>query len=135
MNRYNTLCKELDALIRARKAPAGSLAPLPLARESLFQLDIDDPIWNDAGLYEADLGGNVPPWLGDENVRKGITAWLMVERCEEEIARLKDECCALHMWLKNEWGILVNSKSSFRSKVSFFCLHIYSDGTLQRLVL
>jgi hypothetical protein len=121
MNRYNTLCKELDALIRARKAPAGSVAPLPLARESLFKLEIDDPIWNDAGLYEANSDGSMPSWLGNDNVRKGIRAWLMVERCDEEIARLQDECCSLHTWFQDEWNVLINSKSQFQGNVFFLC--------------
>jgi hypothetical protein len=117
MTRYNTLCKELEALIRARKAPRGSVAPLPLARESLFKLEIDDPIWNDAGLYEPDSDGTVPPWLGNENVRKGIQAWLMVERCNEEIMRLKDECCSLQTWFQSEWAVLINSKSHLQGNL------------------
>ncbi|KAH6874804.1 hypothetical protein BKA70DRAFT_1449221 [Coprinopsis sp. MPI-PUGE-AT-0042] len=109
MGRYNTLCNELESLIHSRKAPRGSIAPKPLERESLFHLDVDDPIWDDAGLYEPDANGMIPPWLGDDTVRKGIQAWLAVERCMEELERLKDECSSLHTWLQDEWTILINS--------------------------
>ncbi|KAH6893905.1 hypothetical protein BKA70DRAFT_1439363 [Coprinopsis sp. MPI-PUGE-AT-0042] len=114
MGCYNTLCNELENLIHSRKAPRGSIAPKPLERESLFHLDIDDPIWDDAGLYEPDANGMIPPWLGDDTVWKGIQAWLAVERCTEELERLKDECSSLHTWLQDEWTILINSRSAFQ---------------------
>ncbi|KAH6894777.1 hypothetical protein BKA70DRAFT_1117376, partial [Coprinopsis sp. MPI-PUGE-AT-0042] len=119
MSRYNSLCKELEGLINSRRAPVGAIAPKPLDRDSLFHLDIDDPIWDDAGLHEPDASGNVPPWLGNDGVRKGIQAWLLVERCTEELACLKDECCAMHTWLSNEWAILMNSEDKFRGTMLY----------------
>ncbi|OAX34118.1 hypothetical protein K503DRAFT_645687, partial [Rhizopogon vinicolor AM-OR11-026] len=41
---YNNLCTQLQALIHQGKAPPKALPPLPIAREGLFQLDIDDEV-------------------------------------------------------------------------------------------
>ncbi|KAH6869852.1 hypothetical protein BKA70DRAFT_1490269 [Coprinopsis sp. MPI-PUGE-AT-0042] len=105
--RYNTLCSDMEKLVRAGKAPKGATAPIPLARESLFSLDVDDPIWDDTGLDDAEGQLDEALWLCNEEVRGGIKALLMVERCEEELARLKTECRALHQWVCEEWSLLI----------------------------
>lgn len=96
------MCAELDALIDEGKAPVGALHPKSLPGEGLYSLDVDSPIWDDSGLNDVD-SGDVPPWLGDNEVREGITAWLTVQRCDEELARLKIECARLRRWAKSEW--------------------------------
>ncbi|KAH6901151.1 hypothetical protein BKA70DRAFT_1437036 [Coprinopsis sp. MPI-PUGE-AT-0042] len=107
LSRYNSLCNEMAKLVQAGKAPKGAIPPVPLARENLFSLDVDDPIWDDVGLHDEEDDADVPLWLSNEEVRAGIKALLIVERCEEELARLKTECSALHQWVRDEWDLLI----------------------------
>jgi hypothetical protein len=46
------------------------LAPLPIAREGLFKLDVDDDIWQDIGLDDDgnDMQQVVPAWLGNDSL-------------------------------------------------------------------
>jgi len=96
------LCSQLSKLINSNKAPAGAVPPQPIQRDGLFQLDVDDDIWQDVGLDD-DQDGPVPRWLGDDRVREGIRALLEFDRCQEEEARLGQERCAMQVWLKEEW--------------------------------
>ena len=100
---------DMAKLIDSGKAPAGAVPPLPIPRENLFSLDVDDPIWDDTGLDDTTDGPSVPQWLGNENVRAGIKAILTVERCDEEFLRLKSECQALHRWIREEWDLLAKA--------------------------
>lgn len=90
------------------KAPRGVLRPKMLPKEGLYTLDVDSPIWDDSGLNDAD-SGPVPLWLGNNEVRQQIPAWLTIQRCEEELLRLKKECANLQMWAKREWEELIRS--------------------------
>ncbi|EDR00252.1 uncharacterized protein LACBIDRAFT_334226 [Laccaria bicolor S238N-H82] len=103
--KYNELCGELEAMIKKKQAPCGAHAPHPIASDGLFKLDVDDDIWQDVGLDETDLlpGGEIPNWLGDENVRKGIKSMLELDRCNEEERRLSYERSAMQDWLIEEW--------------------------------
>ena len=47
---YNNLCIQMKALIHQKKAPEGSVASLPIPKDGLFKLDVDDDIWEDVGL-------------------------------------------------------------------------------------
>ncbi|KAI6097143.1 hypothetical protein EV401DRAFT_2062187 [Pisolithus croceorrhizus] len=76
---YNNMCLQMAALIHQGKAPQGSIAPVLIPRDALFKLDVDDDIWQDAGL-EDDTGRLPPAWLADEKLGY----------CEEE------ERCLLH---------------------------------------
>ncbi|KAH6886114.1 hypothetical protein BKA70DRAFT_1377276 [Coprinopsis sp. MPI-PUGE-AT-0042] len=107
LSRYNSLCNEMTKLVQTGKAPKGAIPPLPLARETLFSLDVDNPIWDDTGLDDAEDRPDAPLWLSNKEVREGIKALLIVERCEEELARLKTECRALHQWVREEWDLLI----------------------------
>lgn len=99
------MCAELNQMIDEGKAPGRALYPKTLPKEGLYTLDIDSPIWDDSGLNDAG-SGEVPPWLGDDNVRQGISAWLTIQRCDEELARLRKECLGLQKWAKKEWNDL-----------------------------
>ncbi|KII84699.1 hypothetical protein PLICRDRAFT_117578 [Plicaturopsis crispa FD-325 SS-3] len=104
---YNKLCEDLASLIRQRKALPGAVAPTPISKDGLFKLDVDDDIWQDIGLEEDDSsGGDIPPWLGDDDVRDGIRARLEVDRCLEEEVRLKRERCTMQEWMIEEWNVL-----------------------------
>ena len=98
---YNGLCTQLQALIRQGKAPQNALPPLPIAREGLFQLDIDDEVWQDIGLDDTD--SHPPGWLANDGVRQGIKYMLELDRCEEEAAHVMRERCALQEWMQEEW--------------------------------
>ncbi|KAF8833999.1 hypothetical protein BDN67DRAFT_985641, partial [Paxillus ammoniavirescens] len=87
---YNSLCETLAALIRRRQAVHGAVAPCPIACEGLYDLDVDDDIWQDIGLNDDSV--NPPPWLADEN-----------DRCQEEEGRLARERCNLQEWIGAEW--------------------------------
>ncbi|KAI6156048.1 hypothetical protein EDD17DRAFT_1512765 [Pisolithus thermaeus] len=43
---------QMAALIQQGKAPVGSIAPVLIPRDALFKLDVDDDIWQDAGLED-----------------------------------------------------------------------------------
>jgi len=100
---YNGICSELVTLIHRGLAPRGAVAPEPIDQDGLFQLDVDDGIWQDIGLGEDDMV-NVPRWLGDENVRKGIRSLLELDRCLEEEIRISKERCAMQEWMMEEWA-------------------------------
>jgi hypothetical protein len=108
--KYNTLCKELLEMIKAKKAPRGAVAPFPIDMDGLFKLDIDDDIWQDVGLTdENDENMEIPAWLGDEYMRKGIKSLLDVDRCTEERRRLISECISMRQWMREEWVIMTSA--------------------------
>ena len=60
---------DLQKLIKAKKAPRGAVAPVVIEADSLYQLDVDDDIWQDIGLSdEYDGNHTVPEWLGNDSV-------------------------------------------------------------------
>ncbi|KAJ7447425.1 hypothetical protein FB451DRAFT_1411843 [Mycena latifolia] len=85
-NSYNKICEEIAALIKAKQAPAGAVAPLPVPSKGLYQLDVDDVIWQDLGLDDQE--GTPPRWLSDDN---------------EEAPHLKRERKHLQIWFATEW--------------------------------
>ena len=121
VNAYNGLCVQLRKLIRDGQAPPGVAAPPDINREGLFDLDVDDEIWQDIGLEDCE--GQVPRWLGDEDVRAGIRFLHQLRRCEEEEVRLRDERCGLQEWVQQEWSVL----SEARRKAGVFPLDRVSD--------
>jgi hypothetical protein len=101
--KYNDLCAELEALINQGSAPRGAVVPHIIGKEGLFQLDVDDEIWQDVGLEDVDMDGEIPRWLGDDDVREGIKSLLELDRCKEEERRLCRECQATQEWMLEEW--------------------------------
>ncbi|KAJ7107142.1 hypothetical protein C8R44DRAFT_834299 [Mycena epipterygia] len=85
---YNKVCEEIATLIRTRKAPRGVVAPLPVPSKGLYQLDVDDVIWQDLGLDGDE--GTPPMWLSNDKVRAGIRAMLQKDRCAEEAPRCSE---------------------------------------------
>ena len=91
VRKYNLLCVDLEKLIKQKKAPQGALVPNLIMLEGLFDLDVDNDIWQNIGLTdESDRISDIPCWLGDDNVREGIKVMLEYHRCLEE-RRLKYE--------------------------------------------
>jgi len=101
--KYNDLCTELKALINQGSAPRGAVVPHMIEKEGLFQLDVDDEIWQDIGLEDTEFEGKIPGWLGDDNVREGIKNLLELDRCQEEERRLYKERQAIQEWMLEEW--------------------------------
>ena len=107
VRKYNKLCDELKHMIKGHKAPRGAVAPLSIDSDGLYQLDVDDDIWQDIGLSdEFDGSMVVPNWLGNEMVHTGIKSLLEFQRCEEEERRLLHERLAIQEWMQEEWYVL-----------------------------
>lgn len=101
---YNKLCDDISNFIKSKKAPKGAVAPPPIPEKGLYQLDVDDMIWQDVGLDDAD--GPPPPWLVDDKVRSGIWVMLQRDRCFEEAPRLVRERRHLQVWFATEWKVV-----------------------------
>jgi TPP-dependent indolepyruvate ferredoxin oxidoreductase alpha subunit len=94
----------MNVLAKQRKTHRNVLLPRPIDSRGLFALDVDDDIWQDSGLDEAEE--SVPAWLASENIREGIKALLNRDRCVEEEARIKKERAAMQHWINEEWVTL-----------------------------
>ncbi|KAG6823602.1 hypothetical protein H0H92_009692, partial [Tricholoma furcatifolium] len=105
---YNVLIETMQRLIKNRKAPPHALCPEKIETKGLYALDVDDTIWQDAGLDhdDNDVAEGPPPWLASEAVREGIKAMLEYDRCIEEKVRLQHECRSMIMWLSEEWEVV-----------------------------
>ena len=57
--KYNDLCADMAQMIQNKKAPANVLAPIPINRDGLFQLDVDDDIWQDIGIEDSDVDSSM----------------------------------------------------------------------------
>ncbi|KIJ68878.1 hypothetical protein HYDPIDRAFT_57336, partial [Hydnomerulius pinastri MD-312] len=88
-------------MICLQKVPQTAIPPLPIQRDKIFKLDVDDDIWQDVGLEDESL--QPPRWLADNHVWKGIRLVLELDRCEEEARRLMQERCVLQEWFMAEW--------------------------------
>ncbi|KAG1840800.1 hypothetical protein F4604DRAFT_1885023 [Suillus subluteus] len=84
-------------------SPPSAVPPHIILRDGVFQLDVDDDIWQDVGLDDDTL--NPPAWLSDDTVRNGIRLQLEVDRCNEEEARLMRERAIIQEWMLAEWDI------------------------------
>ena len=68
--------------------------------DSLYQLNVDDDIWQDVGLSdEYDGNHTVSEWLGNDSVRTEIRSLLELEQCEEKQWRLLHEWLAIQKWM------------------------------------
>ncbi|KAF7372941.1 hypothetical protein MSAN_00501100 [Mycena sanguinolenta] len=101
---YNKLCGQIVKLIRDKHAPKGAVAPPEIQEKGIYQLDVDDMIWQDLGLDEDDE--EPPVWLTDNRVRSGIRAMFQKDRCEEEAPRLLRERRHLQIWFATEWMVV-----------------------------
>ncbi|KAF9052548.1 hypothetical protein BDP27DRAFT_1242690, partial [Rhodocollybia butyracea] len=100
---YNKACREMAALIKQRKAPQNSVAPEPIPTKRLFDVDVDDAIWQDIRLDNSGDVDNPPLWLCDDKVKKGIQGVLLQDWCNKELWRLKIKQRNLCKWFHEEW--------------------------------
>lgn len=96
----------MEAEVKAKRAPAGAVLPSPIDCSRLFDLDIDDSIWEDIGLENDDDDKELPAWLSSDDMRSAIKAHLGLDRCLEEELRLRHELSALQEWFREEWFCL-----------------------------
>ncbi|KAJ7820784.1 hypothetical protein B0H14DRAFT_3147027 [Mycena olivaceomarginata] len=114
---YNKLCAQIAKLIRDANAPSGSMAPIPIPPKGLWQVDVDDTLFQDVGI---DNNTDEPsPWLSDEKVRAGIKALLELDRCDEEDTRLQREKLALQVWFREEWEIITEAIKGAGTSLEF----------------
>lgn len=126
--KYNDLCAELEKMITKKESPRGACAPHRIATDGLFKLDVDDDIWQDVGLDDMDLsfGSEVPRWLGDEDVHKGIKAMLELDRCKEELQRLSYERSAMQEWFMEEWKCVTNAMDCEQNEDVLYQLELHA---------
>ncbi|KAL1738998.1 hypothetical protein HDZ31DRAFT_50095 [Schizophyllum fasciatum] len=102
--RYNKQCRELARLIqkssRRRRSTVRPLKELPMT--GLWDLDVDNPCWDDLRFDVPDEEG-APLWMIDDAMRSAIRGRLLLDRCEEEEARLAHERDNAIHWLDIEW--------------------------------
>lgn len=81
VNKYNKICRELAAAIkkRGRRGPC-SIRPLQeLPASGFWDLDIDNPCWDDLRFDAPDSAG-APRWMADDNMRRAIRGQLSTLR-------------------------------------------------------
>jgi hypothetical protein len=103
---YNDLCNQMQSRVRQGHVKRNVALPLPINVQKLFSLDVDDEIWQDAGLDDDDDDGTVALWLEDSQTRDGIKYLLTLDRCLEEEVRLRKERTSLQEWMCEEWSTL-----------------------------
>ncbi|KAI6010472.1 hypothetical protein BKA83DRAFT_4503479 [Pisolithus microcarpus] len=108
----------MAALIHQGKAPQGSIVPVLIPKDALFKLDVDDDIWQDAGL-EDDTGRLPPAWLADEKVQSGIRSLLELRHCEEEERHLLHERRTLMEWFSEEWSCLKRAREGSSDDLAY----------------
>ncbi|KAF8217953.1 hypothetical protein K438DRAFT_1952812 [Mycena galopus ATCC 62051] len=103
---YNNLCGAIQKEIDKRTTPRGAIAPQLIDAKKVFELDVDDSIWQDVGLEDDDDRGEPPLWLSSDSVRSGIRAVLQLDRADEEDAMLAKETRSMRAWFIEEWDVL-----------------------------
>ncbi|KAL1743148.1 hypothetical protein HDZ31DRAFT_65300 [Schizophyllum fasciatum] len=104
VGRYNKECRELARLIKkSGRRSSCSIRPLKeLPKTGIWDLDIDNACWDDL-RFDAPDGNQAPPWMADDDMRCAIRARLLLDRCEEEDARLAHERENGTTWFEERW--------------------------------
>ncbi|KAF7334360.1 hypothetical protein MSAN_02375400 [Mycena sanguinolenta] len=106
----------------ATERPAKRSRPLPIPREGLWQLDVDDAIFQDVGLddHDDDYHDHPPLWLCDEK----IAATRKMRDCE-------GKPLALRAWFAEEWQISTVAIEVAASGVDEYHLQLHQDKLVQ----
>ncbi|KAF9514345.1 hypothetical protein BS47DRAFT_1372347 [Hydnum rufescens UP504] len=125
VKKYNAKLKELVALQGKGGIRRGAYVPPMLTMEGLYQLDVDQDIWEDSRGDIADFpDGIVPPWLGDPSVKEGIRLSQEIANCRQELERCKAEHANLQTWFCEEYSrVMEVFMGSEDEDVSYFALH------------
>ncbi|KAL1743156.1 hypothetical protein HDZ31DRAFT_41596 [Schizophyllum fasciatum] len=104
VSRYNKICRELATLLaKRRRAKSSSVRQLKeLPTSGLWDLDIDNPCWDDL-RFDSVFDEGAPRWLVDDDMRRAIRGRLLLDRCEEEDARLAHERRNVSEWFEDTW--------------------------------
>ncbi|KIJ64158.1 hypothetical protein HYDPIDRAFT_91170, partial [Hydnomerulius pinastri MD-312] len=112
-----------------KKAPRGAIPPDCISHEGIFDLDVDDNIWQDISLRDEDA--NPPAWLADDDMCAGIKALLEKDRCVEEEQRLLRERCYLQEWLVAEVTAVEAAKANQGKQYMLFALDVRREELCQ----
>jgi hypothetical protein len=96
LRKFNAYCERLGELYDPN---CGIPLPLPLPTK-LTELRNDQRLMED--IWITPSTGEVPRWLGDQNVRDGMRAMLKLDRCVEERRRLGLEADNMCRWFGDE---------------------------------
>jgi hypothetical protein len=102
LNKYNAKRKEMLKERGKNGVRKDAYVPPELSMEGLYQLDVNQDIWQGADMADFE-GGKVPLWLSDKGVRDGIRAAQEVKSCQEELRRCGQEYLNLRMWLVEDY--------------------------------
>ncbi|CAK5275952.1 unnamed protein product [Mycena citricolor] len=91
---YNKLCSKLADLAIHCQAPKGAKILATIDLKAIPTLDVDDGIWDNAGLTNADL------------VKCGIRAPLDEKRAKEEGRFLHNKRRSMKAWFQEEWLVV-----------------------------
>ncbi|KAJ7729056.1 hypothetical protein B0H16DRAFT_1734416 [Mycena metata] len=136
---YNKTCDQLASMIKSKRAPKSAVAPQRIDPKTVWQLEVDDAIWQDVGLDD-DLDGDgendewqtePPLWLANESVRKGIVAMLDLERADEEDRELAKERRSLQLWFSEEWEIVNEAMEAAENEGLRYCIHLRRERLLR----
>ncbi|KAF9506860.1 hypothetical protein BS47DRAFT_1304686, partial [Hydnum rufescens UP504] len=86
--------------------PQNAVIPPPIDIKGLFNLDVDNDIWQDVGLADDKFEGKVLPWLGDEDVRMHPTC-SRITNCRDELSLCEWELYSLQLWFEEESAALM----------------------------
>ncbi|KAF9505671.1 hypothetical protein BS47DRAFT_1400175 [Hydnum rufescens UP504] len=67
------------------------------------------------GLADDEFGRQVPPWLGDEDVRNGIQIVQEIMNCHDELYLCEREQSSLQHWFNDESAALIAVFTGFQS--------------------
>ncbi|KAH7102012.1 hypothetical protein BKA62DRAFT_792395 [Auriculariales sp. MPI-PUGE-AT-0066] len=97
-DRYNGLVEQLHDIAKKKKIDF----PLPVSLPpNILSLRDDPALMEDVWLGASE--NNTPLWLTDPKARIGIRAMQLLDRCDEESARLNRELAQLADWLAHHW--------------------------------
>lgn len=96
---YNSLVA--DAVKKAQSASfPQALIPAPLNVKKLYNIEANQHMWM-VDLLPTDAS-QLPPYLTDADIRRGMKAVEMKERAKEEMARLQQEHTIVQQWFHQQ---------------------------------
>jgi hypothetical protein len=99
LKKYNDKILQLAEMRGKNGVAKDAWLPSPLRKEGLYQLDVDQDIWQDCDPSHFE---ELPAWLADSSVKEGILSAQMVVSCQSEITRCEAKHANLHQWMWEE---------------------------------
>ncbi|KAF9507822.1 hypothetical protein BS47DRAFT_1303550 [Hydnum rufescens UP504] len=107
VHKYNAKWKEMLKERGKNGVRRDAYVPPELVMGGLFNLDIDQDIWENADMVDFE-GGEIPLWLANKEVRDGIRVAQEVKSCQEELRRCDVEYSNLRAWFVEEYEAVHN---------------------------